>query len=148
MLSREVIFEKFLGFQQERNVCFEELALDVFRYQANQNQVYKTFLSYLSIDIGEVYNIEQIPFLPVSLFKTREIKSGNWNHEKAFESSSTSSMITSKHYIRNLEFYLLNTKLSFENTYGDIRDYCFMALLPNNLLRMRLKVLSEIHYIF
>lgn len=146
MLGREEIFAKYDKFLKNNDIDFNDLAINIFRYQAKFNKVYSSFLSYLSIKAENIERIEQIPFLPVSLFKTHKIVSGNWEVEKTFESSATSSLITSKHHVYNLGFYLENAKNDFENTYGDIKDYCFMALLPSYLERNSSSLVYMVDY--
>ncbi len=146
MHSREEIKRKYLDFIAGSNISFDDLALDIFQYQSQTNPVYKTFLNHLSVEESSVADIEQIPFLPVSMFKKYKVKSGNWKEEKIFESSSTSGIVTSKHFIRDLEFYLENAKIDFEESYGDLKDYCFMALLPSYLERNNSSLVFMVDY--
>ncbi|MGB1032536.1 MAG: acyl transferase, partial [Flavobacteriales bacterium] len=44
---------------------FDELALKLFRYQAQSNPVYKEYLQYLNVHASEINTIESIPFLPI-----------------------------------------------------------------------------------
>lgn len=117
------------------NNDFEEMVLELFTYQAENNLVYKEYINAREIAINEVFNIEQIPFLPISFFKTHEIKSEQWESEHVFESSGTTGMETSKHHVRNLDSYLRNSIQIFENSYGNVKDYHFLALLPSYLER-------------
>ncbi len=146
MHSREEIKRKYLDFIAGSKVSFDDLALAVFRYQSQTNPVYKTFLHHLSIDMDNVKSIGQIPFLPVSMFKKHKVKSGNWKEEKIFESSSTSGSITSKHYLSDLDLYLENARNDFEESYGDLKDYCFMALLPSYLERNNSSLVFMVDY--
>lgn len=113
---------------------FESLALDIFQYQATYNQVYKSYLDYLSFD-QHIDSIAQIPCLPIQFFKSKLIQTGEWSPSILFESSGTTGQITSKHHIRDLEVYSHSAILSFEHTYGSVQDWCFLALLPHYLER-------------
>ena len=73
--------------------------------------------------------------MPVELFKTHEIKSGNFQEQKIFTSSGTTSNLSSSHYVRDLEIYEEAFIKSFETFYGNPRDHVFLALLPSYLER-------------
>lgn len=135
MIQRQELIKDYHSYIQGENVLFEDIALKIFEYQSINNPVYKKFIELLQIDIKDINEIENIPFIPVSLFKKHKIKSGNWKHEKIFESSSTSGLIPSKHHIRSLDFYLKNAQYCFEQSIGNLKDYCFLALLPSYLER-------------
>ena len=133
---RKEILNNISGYKNHGTPGFEELAMRIFQYQASNNPVYAQFLDYLNIRPKNINTIDQIPFLPVSLFKNKKIKTGNWKEEKVFESSATTGMEVSKHYIRDLQFYYDNARFCFESFTGDdIRNYKFYALLPSYLER-------------
>ena len=54
---------------------FEEKALETFHFQYNHNQVYKRFVDSLNCNPSTISAIDQIPFLPISFFKTHKITS-------------------------------------------------------------------------
>lgn len=90
---------------------------------------------HLGIQPNNIKRIEDIPFLPISFFKTQKIKTGIWQEEKIFESSGTTGQTTSQHYVRDVEGYLYNTQKIFSRFYGDLSDYHVFALLPSYLER-------------
>ena len=47
---------------------FESLALKIFQYQCQNNEVYKTYLQLLKIDTTKIDKVFKIPFLPISFF--------------------------------------------------------------------------------
>ncbi|HEX5742751.1 MAG TPA: acyl transferase, partial [Flavobacteriaceae bacterium] len=55
---------------------FEQLALEIFQYQSENNVVYKQFLAFLKVDTTSVKKISDIPFLPIDFFKQFEIITG------------------------------------------------------------------------
>lgn len=115
---------------------FEELALDVFRFQAFKNVIYKQYLNGLSIDPDKVKKIEEIPFLPIEFFKTHVVKTDFGEKEViVFSSSGTTGSIQSKHYVKDISVYEKNYLKGFESAYGNIKDYCILALLPSYLER-------------
>ena len=51
---------------------FVDEALNAFHYQYLNNPVYHNFCNLLNINVEDVKNIDKIPFLPVSFFKSHE----------------------------------------------------------------------------
>ncbi len=114
---------------------FEALALDVFRFQAKFNEVYAKYISLLHIDVQSVDSLEKIPFLPIQFFKNYSIKSGSWPMTATFSSSGTTSDLTSRHLVRDLDFYKKNVEKGFSEFYGHPSEYRILALLPSYLER-------------
>ncbi|MFN3849168.1 MAG: acyl transferase [Spirosomataceae bacterium] len=115
---------------------FEELALEVFRYQASQNPVYQQYLGYLRINPQKINRIDKIPFLPIQFFKHHKVVSGAAPIQLTFESSGTTEkQKTSKHFVSDLPFYELISQQIFEKFYGYLSDYHILALLPSYLER-------------
>ena len=54
------------------DIEFEELSLKVFYFQYENNKVYKTWCKLMKVEPSQVKSISQIPFLPISFFKTHE----------------------------------------------------------------------------
>lgn len=115
---------------------FDKLALDIFRFQAENNLVYHEYLKFRKIAVQDVSVVDQIPFLPIEFFKNHQIISGNPEvFEGFFSSSGTTGMQTSRHYYWNEEFYLQHSLNLFEKEYGSIEDFHVLALLPSYLER-------------
>lgn len=114
---------------------FESLALEAFKYQASNNPIYEKYLKLLSINVSNVKSIAEIPFLPISFFKTQQIKTGYWEEQIIFKSSGTTGSVRSKHYTQDLEWYKRVSKTCFEQVYGPVEDYTIFALLPSYLER-------------
>ena len=114
---------------------FADKALELFRYQAVENVVYKEFLQYLDISPISITRLEDIPFLPIELFKTKKIITGKGNTDFYFESSGTTSTINSRHYVSDKELYKESINRSFSLFFGDIKQYNILALLPSYLDR-------------
>lgn len=117
------------------NGRFEETALAVFRYQAAHNPLYSKFLSLLNRPPSTVHHLSAIPFLPIQFFKTQELKTGSWQPQTTFTSSSTTGQTPSRHHVRDLDFYLKNTRRGFAKYYGAPSEWCILALLPSYLER-------------
>ncbi len=114
---------------------FSDIALELFRFQASENPIYRAFIENLSTRVGEVRTLEQIPFLPISFFKHEVIKTGKWQEETVFTSSGTTTTRASRHAVQNLQFYLQHAQKNFEWFFGPVTDYNFLALLPSYLER-------------
>ena len=114
---------------------FEKIALKVFRYQYENNDIYKAFCDLLKIDKGAVKSLEQIPFLPIQFFKSHEVLSSSEPVQETFTSSGTTGMITSKHLIKDVTLYEQSYRNAFSEFYGNIEDYAVLALLPSYLER-------------
>lgn len=122
-------------FSIQTTAQFEAVALDVFRYQAANNLVYKTFLNYIGCKVSNIAHVAQIPFLPIELFKTQRIVTGNLPTQQTFTSSGTTGTQTSKHEVCDLALYEKSFMHSFEQFYGAATQYCVLALLPAYLER-------------
>jgi phenylacetate-coenzyme A ligase PaaK-like adenylate-forming protein len=129
---RNKLLEQITNLQDHR---FEEVALELFHYQYEFNELYRQFVDLLKIKIENISTIEAIPFLPIDFFKQNTIKTGDIKEKIIFSSSGTTGQITSKHYVTNTELYRLNARLGFAYFYGNVSDFCFLALLPNYLER-------------
>jgi len=118
-------------FHSGNDFAFEPLALEVFRYQASSNIVYGKFLEELGCGIPDVGGIEEIPFLPISLFKSSEVKSGVFEAELVFKSSGTGLGRRSSHYVKSLDLYRRSFLKGFGSFYGSPADFTIYALLPS-----------------
>ncbi|MFY9159142.1 acyl transferase [Aquirufa ecclesiirivi] len=120
---------------QMKDTDFENLALDVFRYQATHNPLYHIYLGLLGVDINSISFLAEIPFLPIELFKNHLVQSGFAPILFQFESSGTTGQIPSKHIVCDPEFYQVQAKRIFQANYGSLADYHIFALLPSYLER-------------
>ena len=114
---------------------FERAALEIFHFQAEKCAPYRQYIELLGIDHHSVQSIEQIPFLPIELFKTHDIYCGSHAPEKIFTSSNTGSTVASRHMMSDLKIYELAFFSSFEKFYGDVKGWSIYGLLPNYLQR-------------
>jgi hypothetical protein len=110
---------------------FNRHALDLFRYQAIHNEVYRQYIGFRKIDPAGVKEISEIPFLPIGLFKTQPVITGQQQPPHVFHSSATTGMSVSKHYVSDLAFYDKVSEYIFNQFYGPLSDYIFIALLPS-----------------
>lgn len=114
---------------------FESLSIELFRYQAKHNQIYANYLNRLGVNPKTISSVTDIPFLPISFFKSHRIQTGEWKAEKVFESSGTTGDNVSCHLIPDASLYLDNSMAIFRSIYGDPNEYHIMGLLPSYLER-------------
>ena len=108
---------------------FEALALELFDYQMENNPIYAPYAALILK--GKIpANIYEIPFLPIDFFKQEQIICQGKGVEEVFLSSGTTGE-QSKHLIADLSLYKKSYLNTFQQFYGDINDYCILALLPN-----------------
>lgn len=128
------------------NDNFEHLALNLFRQQVKSVEVYRKFVEIIGIDPNSVKRAIQIPFLPIGFFKNFEIKSGNFDAELTFLSSSTTGIGQSKHLVKNKEHYIQSFIQCFNHFFGDYKNYCYLALLPSYLERQGSSLIYMMDY--
>lgn len=114
---------------------FKVKALEVFKFQFENNLVYRSFCDLLYKHPSDIKHIEDIPFLPIQFFKSHSVLSSNEPIIKIFSSSGTTGNKTSKHYVTNLKIYENSFNIGFNSFYGAIEDYVILALLPSYLER-------------
>ncbi len=114
---------------------FKATALDVFRFQFENNTVYRSFCDLLYVSPSDVKELSEIPFLPIQFFKSHPILSSKNEIKTTFTSSGTTGQVTSKHHVTNLKIYEDSFKKGFAHFYGNIEGYTVLALLPNYLER-------------
>ena len=116
-------------FNCTNDATFEKLALEIFDFQMENNLTYAAYAA-LILRGKNPENINEIPFLPVEFFKTEQIICQGQAIEEIFLSSGTTGE-QSKHLVSNIELYKSSYQTTFQLFYGDITDYCILALLPS-----------------
>ena len=114
---------------------FEEAALGLFRHQAAHCPPYRDYLTALGRDLSHVQQVADIPFLPIEFFKTHEVRTepAQWTSQELFLSSGTTQQQRSHHYLRDPQLYRDNAVRIFEQFYGPLSGWTFLALLPSYL---------------
>jgi hypothetical protein len=116
-------------------VDFESMALDVFRFQYDNNRVYREYIDALSLNVAGIGSIAQIPFLPIGFFKSHRVTSTGFEPQAIFRSSGTTGSVNSQHFVRELGLYSKSFTHGFERAYGPVKDWCILGLLPSYLER-------------
>ena len=114
---------------------FNTLAIEAFRFQYKNIPVYNEYCNRINKKPKSISHYKQIPFLPIGFFKTHKVFANNSIPKFIFTSSGTTGMQTSKHYVANIKLYEQSFARAFEQFYGNIKDYCVLALLPSYLER-------------
>lgn len=114
---------------------FEKTALKVFRFQYENNLVYREFCDLLKTNPQKIKSLHQIPFLPIQFFKSHNVVSNIDPIQTTFTSSGTTGTITSRHLVTDVSIYEESYRKGFSQFYGNIEDYVVLALLPSYLER-------------
>ena len=125
---------------------FDSLALEIFAVQSKHNVIYRKYLDLINCEPEQVQRVEEIPFLPVQLFKYRTVQTGDWLPTLWFESSGTTGQQPSRHAVEDLDFYQRNSLNAFRQHLGDPAEWCILALLPSYLERKHSSLVSMVDY--
>jgi hypothetical protein len=121
---------------------FEEIALEVFEFQYRNNPIYKRFVDYLGKT--KPTSIFEIPFLPISFFKTHEIRCFQKDIAIYFKSSGTGGN-RSNHYVEDLEMYSRSFEPTYRNQIGNPEEQVIIALLPNYIEQGESSLVYMVH---
>ncbi|MBQ5738207.1 MAG: acyltransferase [Alistipes sp.] len=128
-----ITIDKILNITHDKE--FREVAMELFMHQATTCAPYAEYLSLLGVDPQSIRCIEEIPFLPIELFKSHDVYCGETAPEIVFTSSNTGQTTPSRHMMASLENYRKTFTKAFESFYGNIEQWSIYGLLPNYLER-------------
>ena len=120
-------------FRINDDIEFNAIALEVFKLQYENNQVYKAYVNVHHSDIRKIKHFSEIPFLPIQFFKSHDVICDSSSISKTFLSSGTSLSKRSKHHVTDLNLYGSSFLNGFKKFYGDPKDWIILALLPSYL---------------
>lgn len=126
---------------------FLNASLKTFRYQYENIEIYRKFVDYLNINPDEVKSLDKIPFLPIEMFKNHQILDKNVTADLFFQSSGTTQMNLSKHFIANPELYEESIYKSFEQFIGKPEEFIFLGLLPSYLEKQNSSLIYMVNYL-
>lgn len=134
-MNRNRYTERLLN--MSTTAAFEELALELFHYQRENNPVYAKFIDLLPDRLSKIQEFVQIPFLPIETFKQHSVVTGDFHPEVVFTSSGTTGAQTSRHFVRSKAWYKEVYLNIFRRFYGAKAPdgYTILALLPGYLER-------------
>ena len=108
---------------------FTSTALEVYRFQKKHCKVYREYLELLHHP--EPKSIKEIPFLPISFFKTHNVLNDYLPVQFDFLSSGTTGMSRSKHSVQIPDMYERAFNKIYDEFIGNPNDQVILALLPN-----------------
>lgn len=117
-------------FEIENDQDFLDCALELFSYQKKHCSIYGEFVEYLNWP--EPTKLKQIPFLPISFFKTHKVVDSSQNSQLLFKSSGTGGN-RSKHFVSSPQLYQKSFNSAYRKIVGDPNNQVILALLPNYL---------------
>lgn len=126
---------------------FLNASLKTFRYQYENVEIYRKFVDYLKIDPDAVDTVTKIPFLPIEMFKNHEILDKRVFADLYFQSSGTTQMNLSKHFIANENLYRESIYKSFEQFIGRPEEFIFLGLLPSYLEKKNSSLIYMVDYL-
>ncbi|HET9488032.1 MAG TPA: acyl transferase [Chryseosolibacter sp.] len=135
-----------LDFSSVNEQNFDDIAIQLFHFQAENNPIYTKYLTFLGCKPQLITTVSDIPFLPISFFKDHIVKTGAWEPEAHFASSGTTGQATSNLPVRSMDSYLTHTQRCFEYFFGEIEKYHFLALLPSYLERSNSSLVSMMDF--
>jgi hypothetical protein len=109
---------------------FEVLALDVFKHQHERLETYRNYCDLINRPPENVKSLSDIPFLPISFFKSHRITQQD-SYEILFKSSGTANLNQrSCHYVANASIYERSLATTFELFLGDPGQFEVFSMLP------------------
>ena len=126
---------------------FLSASLRTFRYQYQNVEIYRRFVDYLNINTDEVDQLIKIPFLPIEMFKNHHIIDKDVKADLFFQSSGTTQMNLSKHFIADEDLYKQSIYKSFSEFIGKPEDFIFLGLLPSYLERQNSSLIYMVDYL-
>ncbi len=118
-------------FEIDSEENFNKIALEVFDFQYNNIPLYHSFVEGLNKNKPEHYS--EIPFLPISFFKTHKIGKENMSENILFMSSGTTGQTRSKHFVEDVFLYEESFEKAYKLLVGEPKNQVILALLPNYL---------------
>ena len=115
--------------------AFDAAALELFDWQVQRCASYRRYVELLGVDPSSVQCVEDIPMMPIELFKSEDVYCADTPPEIIFTSSNTGSTTPSRHMMASLEIYRKSFTASFRAFYGDPAQWSIYGLLPNYLER-------------
>ena len=137
-------FEKKL-FKSSSTYNFNQKAIEIFKFQYNNNSVYSQYCDLINVDIKSVREIKDIPFLPIQFFKNYTVSSFN-KHTHSFKSSGTGGK-RSVHYIKDINIYIQSFTQCFEENFGSINNTVFLGLLPSYIEQGNSSLIYMVDYL-
>lgn len=112
-------------------IPFKQKALQIFEFQKEQNPIYGKFCK--ALGVNKIQEVSEIPLLPIQVFKDVEVLKTSISQPATFDlyfqSSGTSGMKRSRHYISDPELYRESIVEGMKLFY-ELDDYAILAYTP------------------
>lgn len=118
-----------------RPETFVALACEIHQEQLQSNQVFNQYHRATRRNAYPATGIQDFTFLPISFFKSHEVRCFIETPAVIFTSSGTTGMVPSRHFVKDLAWYEKCFRASFAVAYGDAAQYAWLCLLPSYLER-------------
>ena len=133
MISRSELINQLSSVNAE---TFDELALKVFHFQYNNNDIYNEFCNLIGRTPSTVDSPAAIPHLPIGMFKRHFVICNGQTPEVVFESSTTTGQTPSQHALCDEDLYKRTASRGYSHVMGSSIDKVeWLALLPSYLDR-------------
>ncbi|MDC0554723.1 acyl transferase [Flavobacteriaceae bacterium] len=124
---------------------FNKKAIEIFKFQYNNNSVYSQYCDLINVDVKSIREIKDIPFLPIQFFKNYTVSSYH-KHTHSFKSSGTGGK-RSVHYIKDINIYIQSFTQCFEKNFGSINNTVFLGLLPSYIEQGNSSLIYMVDYL-
>lgn len=130
-MYRKALISNIFEIQDDKD--FNACALELFRVQYEKVDVYRDYCRLLKVKPDQISHYSEIPHLPIQFFKSKEVI---WHDSTAssmqlFMSSGTTATGRSHHYVQDLNLYESSFLNTFQQFYGDPKEWIILALLPS-----------------
>ena len=127
---------------------FEAAALALYRHQAAHCPPFAAYMHQLGRDPAQAKSLTDITFLPIEFFKTHDVRTlpSEWTPQETFLSSGTTLAQRSQHQLRDPQQYRQNAARIFEQFYGPLAGWTFLALLPSYLEQGQSSLVAMVEY--
>ncbi len=105
--------------------------MEIFNFQYRNNAVYRRWCDLIGRKQSQVQGVDEIPYLPISFFKSHKVVSFSTPEVDYFQSSGTTSLLQSRHWIKDPELYRRSYLANFRTFLGSPDQYSYLCLLPN-----------------
>ncbi|TVQ48392.1 MAG: acyl transferase [Saprospirales bacterium] len=129
--NKNQIKNQLIGFIERGKGDFDELAVNILKFQLRYNSTYRRFFELLGYRENEIKRASDLPCFPVSFLRGKKVAAFSFAAEKIFFSSGTTDQIRSEHHIPDLNWYEYISTVSFVKEYGSLQQYNIIGLLPN-----------------
>ena len=114
---------------------WEAFALEIFRFQAQHNPVYRSFCELLEVDARKISGIWDVPFMPVEFFASHRVLAEGLMSQASFRSSGTTGSRPSEHHVDDLAWYAEVAVAGAERAMGPLSQFDIHAMLPGYIER-------------